>query len=106
MDKATFVGFIGAAGLVAWTMYVALSPEGETATYAFLNVPGLILVVFGSLCCTMMSVPLPTFIDSWRIAAKVLFCKEQRLEEVVEHLVQLATKARQEGVLELETELA
>ncbi len=105
MDKATFFGFLGAAGLVAWAMHMSLT-GGETAAYAFLNVPGLILVVFGSLFCTMMSVPMPTFRDSWRIAGKVIFWKEQRLEQVVQKLVDLATKARHEGVLTLESELA
>lgn len=78
----------------------------EVMTIPFLNLPGLILVLFGSLFCTMMSVPMPTFTDSWKIARKVIFCREQRLEQVIQTLVVLATKARHEGVLSLENELA
>lgn len=104
MDKATFIGLIGALGL---TYYCTISTElTATGGNEFLNPQALVLVFFGSICCTLMSVPWPTFLDGVRVARKVLFHPEVNLVSITEKLVDCSQTARREGPLSLEKRLA
>jgi len=76
--------------------YTTAFPPTEGG-YTFLNPNALVLVLFGSLLCTLMSVPLPTFLNSWRIARRVLFSSEIKLGKEIEELVGYASVARREG---------
>ncbi len=102
MDKATFLGFFGSVGLCFFCMYSGAGGD----MMAYWSFSAFILVLFGSLTCTMMSVPMSSFMNGVRVTAKCFVYKEERdLVEVVQEMVEYATTARQDGLLALENEL-
>lgn len=96
-DAATFAGLIGCVSLTAYCMWSTSHRQPTAGGSAFINWDALILVLFGSIFCTLMSVPLPTFRNSWRIARRVLFSKEMQLAKEIETLVGYSTTVRREG---------
>lgn len=101
MDIATLVGLLLAIGAIGFTMYE--QTHGHLS--AFYSTEGLMLVIGGSIAATLLSVPLRTFLDVYRVFGKWLFCAEISLQTLILQLVEYSTKARKDGLLALEQEL-
>lgn len=102
MDLATVIGFTTAVGLNVFCMYSGAN--GDMTTFWSAN--AFVLTLFGCAACTMMSLPFSVAMNSWRVALKTVFNKEEKLEQVIQTMVDFATTARQEGLLALENEVA
>ncbi len=101
MDIAIIVGLILAlVGIIGGNILEGGNPA------ALLNVPGFMIVVFGSLGATMISQPLSSMIGLPKtLIGAVLGGKGHSEAETVDLFVTMADKARREGLLALEADV-
>ena len=99
IDFATFFGLFGAIGLIA----VAILMEGSWA--AFINVPAILLVVFGTFAVTAVSYSLQEVIQAQPIMLRTLFRSSHTPNDAAMRMLQLAERARRRGLLQLQSEL-
>lgn len=99
MDIMTLVGFFGAVTLLSYGIW------HEGAIGAFANTHGVILVIGGTLCATMINSSVHDMINALKAAASLPFKPKYIPPEQVLPLVnRLATKARQVGKMSLESD--
>lgn len=96
MDLATLIGLVGAIAVVGSAIVLGGAPD------AFVNVPSLIIVLFGSLLITLMKFSLSQFLNSVRVAIKAFIFKVPDAQELISKSVELANAARSGGLLVLE----
>jgi chemotaxis protein MotA len=96
MDLATLLGLVGALGAITVSILIG----GSAAI--FVNVPGLIIVVGGTMAVTLMKFPLAHTLGAFGVALKAFIHKAERPSELIEQSVELATLTRKEGLLGLE----
>lgn len=96
MDLATLIGLIGAIAVVGAAIVLGGAPD------AFVNIPSLIIVLFGSLLITLMKFSLSQFLNSVRVAVKAFIFKVSDPQELIGKSVELANQARSGGLLVLE----
>lgn len=96
MDLATLIGLVGAVVVVGSAIVLGGAPD------AFVNVPSLIIVLFGSLLITLMKFSLGQFFNSVKVAVKAFIYKVPDPEELISKSVELANQARTGGLLVLE----
>ena len=99
MDIATLIGLISAWVLIA----VAIVTSGGSA--GFLNVPSIIIVVGGTLSSLLIGFSLSDFIAGLKAFKKAIKPNIPAFEEEVAYIVNIAQKARKDGILSLENEL-
>ncbi len=97
MDIATLVGLLLGIGALFTTAIL----EG-THLSALVNLPAFVLIVFGSLGATTVSFSLGDMLRIPRFLKDALFAPPLGLVERARQLVELAQKARREGLLALE----
>ena len=101
MDLATIIGLILAWGAV----FAALMIEGgKPAELA--NLSAFILVIFGTAGATIISVSLEQILALPGVMRKAFFAHRTDMSAITKTVVDFARKARQEGVLALESECA
>ena len=96
MDLATLIGIIGAIGAII----VSIMMGGEMGM--FVNAPGLMIVVGGTVAVTLMKFPLGLTLGAFGIALKAFIHKPQQPSKIIEQSIELANVARKEGLLGLE----
>ncbi|AGA89164.1 flagellar motor component [Thioflavicoccus mobilis 8321] len=96
MDLATLLGLIGALTAIVVSILI-----GGSAT-SFLNLPGLIIVLGGTLAVTLMKFPLAHTLGALGVATKAFVHKSERASDLIEQSVELATISRKDGLLGLE----
>ncbi len=96
MDLATLIGIIGAIGAII----VSIMMGGEMGM--FINAPGLMIVVGGTVAVTLMKFPLGLTLGAFGIALKAFIHKPQQPSKIIEQSIELANVARKEGLLGLE----
>ncbi|SLN69538.1 motility protein A [Oceanibacterium hippocampi] len=96
MDIATIIGLFGAFGLVG----AAIAVGGSVL--AFINVPSMLIVVAGTFLVTMMCFSLNEVIRAQGLILKTLFFRITDPEDAAHDMLELAEKARKEGVLVLQ----
>ena len=96
MDLATLIGIIGAIGAIV----VSIMMGGEMGM--FINTPGLMIVVGGTVAVTLMKFPLALTLGAFGIALKAFIHKPQQPSKIIEQSIELANVARKEGLLGLE----
>jgi chemotaxis protein MotA len=101
MDKATVGGLVLAWGALLGSVFMEGGKLG-----AFLNLPAFILIVGGSLGVTMVSFPLRTTTGILKVVKVAFFEKHVDLAGTIKTMVGFAEKARREGLLALESEVA
>ena len=99
MDIATLIGLVGAWVLIA----IAIATSGGFA--GFLNVPSIIIVVGGTLAALLVAFSLGDFIAGLKAFIKAIRPGVPPFEEEVAYIVNIAQKARKDGILSLENEL-
>ncbi len=98
MDIATLIGLVGALSMIAGSILLG----GDLMT--FFNLPSLVVVVGGTFMCTLTMQRLAIVLGAFKVALNAFFYRLQSPEELIETIVDLATKARKEGMLALERE--
>ena len=98
MDLATIIGIVAGFGLVIGSILLGGS------LMAFVNIPGMVIVVGGTLAATLISEKMGTFIGAAKVALKAFFAKPVLVDQTITRLVELATLMRKDGALALENE--
>jgi chemotaxis protein MotA len=100
MDLATIIGLaVAAIGILG-----GYTLEGGSITGLF-NIPGLMIVVVGTMGATMVAFPLSHVLAAPKIAMAAFFSKVSvHADHMSKQLVTMADKARREGLLSLEDE--
>lgn len=96
MDLATLIGIVGAIGAII----ISITMGGEMGM--FVNTPGLMIVVGGTVAVTLMKFPLALTLGAFGIALKAFIHKPQQPSKIIEQSIELANVARKEGLLGLE----
>lgn len=96
MDLGILFGFLGTWILIIW----AILAGGEMLW--FINAPGLILVVGGSVTIVFFAFPASAVKRIFKVAKKAFFCKPMPLDKLIEEMVRYAEIARRDGILSLE----
>ena len=99
IDFATFFGLFGAIGLIV----AAILLEGSWT--AFINVPAILLVVFGTFAVTAVSYSVGEVFQAQPIMLRTLFRSGQTPNDAAMRMLQLAERARRRGILQLQSEL-
>ncbi|MFH1810659.1 MAG: MotA/TolQ/ExbB proton channel family protein [Pseudomonadota bacterium] len=100
MDLATILGVLMAFGLVLGSIAVGGS------AMAFVNVPSIAIVLGGTTGAVLINYPLADVIGMLRVVKNAFTTPSFAPAEVIRHLVEFAGKARREGLLSLEGDLA
>ena len=98
MDVATLVGIIGGFALIIVSILM-----GSPIT-AFLNAPGLTIVIGGTMMATLIMQRLNVVLGAFKVAGKAFFIQSESPEGIKKHIVDLAAKAKKDGMLALEKE--
>jgi chemotaxis protein MotA len=96
MDIATVIGLVTGAGLILSAIIMGGSAG------MFVNVPGLMIVVGGTIAATLIKFSLADVLGSMNIAMKTFFVKAVSPIAAIEQIIELATIARKEGLLGLD----
>src|SRR4051812_11488544 len=97
-DGATVFGLLG--GLVLVALAIALGGSAG----AFLNGPGLLIVIGGTLAVTTMSFPLSDVLHTFGGLGSTVFYRERDPQDVAYTMLELADFCRRQGVLKLQGE--
>ncbi|MEW6765810.1 MAG: MotA/TolQ/ExbB proton channel family protein [Pseudomonadota bacterium] len=98
MELVTLLAILAALGMVVTTIAMG----GNIGM--FFNLPGLLLVLGGTFTVTLAMVSWRHFLNSFKIAAKVMGRPEESPMALIERIVELAKRARRDGLLALEDE--
>ncbi len=98
MDLATIIGVVAGIGLIVFAMLLGGS------LMSFVNIPGLAIVVGGTISATLIMQRLSIVLGAIKVALNVIFYKQTSAKSTIESIVKLATIARKEGLLALERE--
>lgn len=100
MNIATITGIIVGLGLIIGGILI----EGTSILF-FLNAPGLMIVIGGTLSATLVSVPLGEFKRIMHALSVVMRKEPPNHEQYINFVVNICKKAKQEGTLSLEKDL-
>ncbi len=98
MDIATIIGLFGGAVLVV----LAIFTGGNILI--FINVPGLLIVVGGTIATCFIKFSLADVINSFRVAMKAFMVKIEPPDEIMGKMVAIAKVAKERGLMALENE--
>ena len=99
MDLATIIGIVSGIGCILFGILLGSSLS------TFINVPSFLTTVGGTVAATLMSFPLPEVLKMFKVAIKVIKTGEYNTSGMIYSLVSYAEKARQSGLLSLESEV-
>ncbi len=97
MDVATIVGII-----ISFALMVGAITMGGSMLL-FVDVPSVLIVGGGTLGAAMINYPLPDILKVVKVVRNAFFHKPVTSTEVIANFVNLASIARREGILALET---
>ncbi len=98
MDIATIIGLVGGTILVAVSILIG----GTFST--FINIPGLLIVIGGTIATSFIKFTMEDVINSIRVAMKAFTVKIDPPEEIMEKMVSVAKVAKEKGLMALENE--
>ena len=97
MDIATLIGLIGALAAIIGSIFIG----GDAGS--FVNTPGLMIVVAGTLAVTLMKFPLAHMLGAFKVALGAFVIRMDEPPDLIRQSVELAEVARREGLLGLES---
>lgn len=98
MDIATIIGLVGGSLLILSAILMGGS------LMLFLNAPGMLIVVGGSIATTFIKFTMKDVIGSIQVAMKAFLVKMESPESIVTSMVSYAKIAKKEGLIALEKE--
>ena len=99
MDIATLIGIVAAALLVFGSILT-----GQGVSF-FFNLPAVMIVFGGAFGATLVNYPLAEVLAVINVAKNAFLMKSSSAVETIDRLVDVAEKARREGILAIEREL-
>lgn len=100
MDIATVIGLLLGVMLIIGAILL-----GGGSFAAFIDPPSIMVVLGGSIAATLISFPLKSFLNLFKVTMKAFFYKLESVPELIEQTVSLAETARRDGLLALESRL-
>ncbi|MDL2207630.1 MotA/TolQ/ExbB proton channel family protein [Desulfovibrio sp. OttesenSCG-928-M16] len=97
MDLATILGMVVSFGLII----AALMAGGDVLL--FVDVPSLMIVFGGTIGATLTHYPLGTVLTVGKVIRKTLVSKNPSPQAIIDQFMDLANRARREGILALES---
>lgn len=98
MDIATIIGLFGGTALVISAIFMGGSFG------LFVNVPGLLIVVGGTLATSFIKFSMKDVINSLKVVMKAFMVKMEPPEKVIVKIISFAKTAKKEGLIALEKE--
>ena len=98
MDIATIIGLIGGTILVLSAIFL-----GGSAVI-FFNIPGLLIVVGGTLATSFIKFSMAEVINSIKVAMKAFTFKMEPPETIIQKMLSYSKIAKKEGMIALEKE--
>ncbi|OPJ57094.1 flagellar motor protein [Alkalithermobacter paradoxus] len=96
MDLGTLIGIASGFILIA----IGIISNGSILT--FLDPASMMIVMGGTIAATLVAYPLPSVLESGKIVKKAFENKKSNSNSVIQNIIELANKARKEGLLALE----
>ena len=100
MDLTSLIGF-----LATWILVIASMASGGNIG-AYFDVPSLMITIGGAIGATIISNPGPRLKAITGCLRNVFFTQQRDLVGMVQMIVSFAEKARREGLLALEADIA
>ena len=98
MDIATIIGLIGG------TILVCLAIATGGSVLIFVNIPGLLIVVGGTIATCFIKFTMVDVINTVKVAMKAFLVKINPPDEIMEKMVSIAKVAKERGLMALENE--
>ncbi len=98
MDIATIIGLLAGTGLVLSAIIIGGS------ALIFINIPGLLIVLGGTLATNFIKFSMKDVLSSMKVAMKAFLLKMQPADEVIEEMIKFTRIAKKEGLIALEKE--
>jgi len=98
MDIATIIGLVGGTILVVVSILIGGSFS------IFINIPGLLIVVGGTIATSFIKFTMEDIINSIRVAMKAFAVKIDPPEQIMDKMVSVAKVAKERGLMALESE--
>ena len=98
MDIATIIGLVGGTVLIG----LAIFTGGNVLI--FINIPGILIVVGGTVATCFIKFTMSDVINSVRVAMKAFTVKIQPADRIMENMVAIAKVAKERGLMALENE--
>ena len=98
MDIATIIGLVGGTTLVVVSILIGGSFS------IFINIPGLLIVVGGTIATSFIKFTMEDIINSIRVAMKAFAVKIDPPEQIMDKMVSVAKVAKERGLMALESE--
>jgi chemotaxis protein MotA len=98
MDIATIIGLIGG------TVLVCLAIVTGGSVLIFVNIPGLLIVVGGTIATCFIKFTMVDVINTVKVAMKAFLIKINPPDEIMDRMVSIAKVAKERGLMALENE--
>lgn len=99
MDLSTFLGIIGAFGL----MVLAIMTGGDFVI--FINPRAMLIVLGGTLGAVLVHYPFKDVLNAFSVGKNAFFYKDSNPHQIIEKLIYFSNLARKEGLLSLEANI-
>ncbi|KXZ39774.1 chemotaxis protein MotA [Alkalithermobacter thermoalcaliphilus JW-YL-7 = DSM 7308] len=96
MDLGTLIGIASGFILIA----IGILSNGSILT--FLDPASMMIVMGGTIAATFVAYPLPKVLESGKIVKKAFQTRKGQSSDIIQSIIDLANKARKEGLLALE----
>ena len=100
MDKATFIGIIMGVGLILVSIGL-----GGGGLMPFVDPASMMIVFGGSIAATMINFPMGAALSVFSVVKNCFFTKLPAAKDVIAQFSELATVARRDGLLALESQM-
>ena len=100
MDLATLIGIISGFGV----LIVAIA--SKPGSMIFINIPSILIVLGGTIAATFINFPLKDVLSAINVARKAFLHQAASPEKLIDQMIELSRKARVEGLLSLEKDVA
>jgi chemotaxis protein MotA len=97
VDIATVIGLVAGLGLIAGSILL----NGSLG--AFIDIPSVLIVLGGTVACTLISESLGQVLSAAKVAMNAFFNKAPNPVKTIELIAELAAAARRDGILALES---
>lgn len=98
MDLATVIG------LVMGTVFLLMAIILGGSAIMFINIPGLLIVIGGTIAVTFMKFKMSDVLGSITVAMKAFLFKMESAESIIDEMVDFTRIAKKEGLIALEKE--
>jgi chemotaxis protein MotA len=95
MDLASFIGIISGIGLIVAAIFYG----GDV--HNFWNLPGIMIVLGGTLAATLLTFQFKDVINAWKSAYFVFTSPKQDSQDLINTMIKLGTISRRKGLLSL-----